>query len=115
VPGGEVIKDPPRDKTKPYSRRARLAGALARADNVYFRRNIANRLWAQLMGRGLYAPPDMDHPGNPPSHPELLDALADDIAARRFDVRGFLREVALSEAYQRSSELPAGVEPKQAP
>src|SRR5439155_743168 len=45
----------------------------------------------------------------------LLDALAEDIAARKFNVREFLREVALSEAYQRSSELPAGVEPKDAP
>jgi hypothetical protein len=129
VPGGDAIKDPPPDKAKlyvvapapgvasvpSYSRRARLAAAITRSDYVPFRRNIANRLWALMMGRGLVDPLDMDHPANPPSHPELLDLLADDIAARKFNMRDFLREVALSEAYQRSSELPNGVEPKGAP
>jgi hypothetical protein len=57
----------------------------------------------------------MDHPGNPPSHPELLDVLADDIAARKFDIRGFLRELALSQTYQRSSEPPANAPEKDAP
>src|SRR5207248_1831128 len=120
VPGGPAIMDPPQDKTKAYtvapaagtaavprySRRAQLAAAVTRADYAPFRRNIANRLWALLMGRGLIEPLDMDHPGNRPSHPELLDLLADDIALRKFDMRGFLRELALSETYQRSSELP---------
>jgi hypothetical protein len=95
-----------------YSRRAQLAAQVARADYAPFRRNIANRLWALMMGRGLIEPLDTDHPANPPSHPELLDALADDIAARKFDVRGFLREIALSAAYQRSSVLPPGVTEK---
>jgi hypothetical protein len=129
VPGGMAIKDPVIDKRKAYvvapaagvasvprySRRAQLAAAVARPDYVPFRRNIANRLWALMMGRGLIEPLDMDHSGNPPSHPELLDVLADDIAARKFDIRSFLRELALSETYQRSSELPTGVEPKDAP
>lgn len=129
VPGGPALSDPPLAKGKTYlvapaagvasvpqySRRAKLATALARADYLPFRRNIANRLWAQLMGRGLVEPLDMDHPGNPPSHPELLDLLAEDIAARGFDMRGFLRELALSRTYQRSSAAPAGVETKGAP
>jgi hypothetical protein len=45
----------------------------------------------------------------------LLDLLADDLAARKFDVRSFLRELALSEAYGRSSEVPAGREAKDLP
>jgi hypothetical protein len=57
----------------------------------------------------------MDNPGNPPSHTQLLDILADDIAARKFDIRGFLRELALSQTYQRSSEPPAGAPEKDAP
>jgi hypothetical protein len=52
----------------------------------------------------------MDHPGNPPSHPELLDLLAEEFAAMKFNVRAFLREVALSRTYQRSSELPAAAD-----
>ena len=61
-----------------------------------------------MMGRGLVHPLDLDHSANPPSHPELLTMLAADIAARKFDMRGFLRELSLSQTYQRSSELPSG-------
>jgi hypothetical protein len=123
VPGGTAIKEPALEKGKEYevapangvrpvpkfSRRAQLAGQVASAENVQFRRNIANRLWALMMGRGLVHPLDLDHPDNPPSHPELLTLLADEMAATKFDVRHFLREVALSHTYQRSSEPPAGV------
>jgi len=129
VPGGPAIKDPVLDKSKlylvapgrgiasvpTYSRRAQLAGALVRGDSTPFKRNLANRLWAHMLGRGLVDPPDMDHGANPPSHPELLDLLTQDIGERKFDIRGFLREVALSKTYQRSSELPSGVDPKGAP
>jgi hypothetical protein len=58
------------------------------------------------MGRGLVHPLDMDHDDNPPSHPELLDLLADEFAAHKYDVKWFLRELALSKTYQRSSEVP---------
>jgi hypothetical protein len=96
-----------------FSRRALLGPALASADNEAFKRNIANRLWALLMGRGLVHPLDLDHSANPPSHPELLKVLADEIGARKFDMRGFLRELALSQTYQRSSEQPSlGKEPE---
>jgi hypothetical protein len=92
-----------------YSRRALLGPKLTDPSYAPFKRNIANRLWAELMGRGLIHPLDLDHPGNPPSHPELLDLLADDLAAHKFDMRYFLRELALSRTYQRSSEAPPGV------
>jgi len=122
VPFGTAIQEPALEKGKEYavapangvrpvpkfSRRAQLAAQVATKDNVQFRRNIANRLWALMIGRGLVHPLDLDHPANPPSHPELLTLLADEIAATKFDVRNFLREVALSKTYQRSSELPAG-------
>src|SRR5579884_1613272 len=123
LPGGQTVKDPPVEKGKEYvvapakdargvpaySRRARLGPELTRSDNVAFRRNAANRLWALMMGRGLVQPLDMDHGANPPSHPELLTLLADDLAAHHFDLRYFLRQIALSRTYQRSSALPPGV------
>jgi len=123
LPEGPPLKEPAVEKGKEYliapvakgravprfSRRALLGPTLARGDNEAFRRNIANRLWALMMGRGLIHPLDMDYSANPPSHPELLAMLADDIAARKFDMRGFLRELALSQTYQRSSELPSGI------
>ena len=47
----------------------------------------------------------MNHSANPPSHPELLEILADELVASKFNVRHFLRELALSETYQRSSQI----------
>jgi hypothetical protein len=111
--GKEYLVAPVKDNTvRPVprvSRRALLGPTLVQVDNAAFRRNLANRLWALMMGRGLVHPLDMDHPGNPPSNPELLALLTDDAITRRFDVRAFLREVALSQTYQRSSEPAPGV------
>jgi hypothetical protein len=121
---GELVKEPKFDKGKEYevapakdvkpvpkfSRRAQLAPLLASKDNVAFRRNLANRLWALLMGRGLVHPVDLDHANNPPSYPELLNLLADELAAMNFDINAFLRELTLSKTYQRTSELPTGLE-----
>lgn len=87
-----------------------LAEQLPRAETELFRRNVANRVWAMLMGRGIVDPLDLAHSENPPSHPELLTLLADEIAAHDFDLRWFRRELMLTETYQRSSELPEGAE-----
>jgi hypothetical protein len=111
---GQEYSVAPADGVRPvpkFSRRAQLAPQLASAGNAEFKRNIANRLWALVMGRGLVEPLDMHHSDNEASHPELLQLLASDIAGRQFDLRAFLRELMLSETYQRSSELKAGVEP----
>lgn len=110
---GQEYAVAPADGVRPvpkYSRRSQLPTLLPRGENIAFRRNIANRLWALLMGRGLVQPLDMQHADNPASHPALLDLLAERFVAMKFDIRSFLREVALSEAYQRASELPPGVE-----
>ena len=58
-----------------YSRRAELAKLLPRDDNELFKRNIANRLWKLMFGRGFVHPSDMHHQGNPPSHPRIADSL----------------------------------------
>jgi len=92
-----------------YSRRARLAQAATDGTNRAFRRNIANRLWAHMMGRGLVHPVDLHHPENPPTHPELLDMLADGFGTMKYDVKAFLRELALSGTYQQSFEMPGGM------
>jgi hypothetical protein len=81
---------------------------VASAESPAFARNIVNRLWALMLGRGLVHPVDLHHDENPPSHPELLDVLADDFAAHNFDMRYLLREIALSRTYQRGSEPPPG-------
>lgn len=91
-----------------YSRLAQLAPSLTAGASPEFRRNIANRLWALLMGRGLVHPVDLHHGENPPSYPELLDLLAEALAASDFNIKAFLRDLALSRAYQRASEPPPG-------
>lgn len=87
-----------------YSRRAQLAEAIVSPTNRQFSRTIANRLWATVMGRGLVHPLEYDHSENPPSHPELMNLLAENIAARNYDMRGFLRDLLLTKTYQRSSQ-----------
>ncbi len=81
-----------------------LARDLTRDDNPYFARNIVNRLWAMMLGRGLYYPLDLYHADNQPTHPGLLDDLAREFIAHGYDLKWLLREIALSATYQRSSE-----------
>lgn len=116
-PGQEWITAPAKDvrHVPKYSRRMQLAAQVASPDNRPFARNIANRLWAQMLGRGIVEPVDFHHVGNPPSNPELLDALSSAIVEMKFDMRAMLREIALSQAYQRSLELPGDVPSQLAP
>lgn len=72
--------------------------------NPYFARTMANRVWGHFFGRGLIHPIDDARSTNPPSHPELLDALARDFAASGFDVKHLIRVCCNSEAYALSSE-----------
>jgi hypothetical protein len=107
---GDEYQVPPADNVKSvpkFSYRSKLAELATNGSNDAFNRNIANRLWALMFGRGLVHPPDMQNPDNPPSNPELLDLLAKKIAAMKFDMRAFLREIALSNAYQRAFDPPA--------
>ena len=90
-----------------YSRRQQLAREIVASSD--FSRNMVNRLWAMMMGRGLVDPVDMHHADNPPSHPELLELLAHEFVAMQFDMRRLLRELALTETYQRSSLRPEGM------
>lgn len=72
-------------------------------DNPYFARMAVNRMWGHLFGAGFVNPIDDFSEHNPPSHPELLDALADEFVAHDYDLKFLLRAMMLSEAYQLSS------------
>ncbi len=91
---------------KGTDRRVAFADWLVAKDNPWFARNVANRIWARMFGRGLVDPVDDVRIGNPPSHPEVLDHLAALLVAARYDVRAVAREIAASRTYQ-SAELPA--------
>lgn len=109
-PPGDEYKVKPAGFVMPvprHSRRAMLATIAAGGSQRAFNENLANRLWAMMMGRGIVHPVDMTHPGNPPSHPELLAMLGREIAVLGFDVKPFLRELALTKVYQSAIDLPS--------
>jgi hypothetical protein len=101
LPIPEQVKD-----AAPVSVLALLASELPTAQNALFSRNIANRLWFVMMGRGLVHPLDLHHSDNPPSHPEVLDLLASEFVAHQYDIKWMLQQLALSQTYQRSSRYP---------
>jgi len=83
--------------------RETLAKWLVSKDNPAFARALANRLWREMMGRGLVEPVDDMRATNPATHPELLDKLAADLVEANYDMRAVLKRIATSAAYQRSS------------
>jgi hypothetical protein len=85
-------------------RRQVLADWLTAPDNPYFARNIANRVWAHFMGRGLVEPVDDVRATNPPTNPELLDALARHLVDNKYDVKALIRVITASRVYQLSSK-----------
>ncbi|MFM7413406.1 MAG: DUF1549 and DUF1553 domain-containing protein [Planctomycetota bacterium] len=82
-------------------RREQFAAWIVARDNRQFARTIANRLWKKVMGVGLVEPVDDFRDENPPSHPELLELLTDEMLRLDFDLREFLRLLVSTDAYQR--------------
>jgi hypothetical protein len=87
-------------------RRQALAEWLTSPQNPYFAHVLVNRVWRQLMGRGLVEPVDDLRATNPPSNEALFDWLAQDFVKHGCDVKYLIRSIMCSQAYQRSS-LPA--------
>lgn len=83
--------------------RRALAKWMTPPDNPYFARAMANRMWGHFLGRGIIHPVDDARSTNPPSNPELLDALAKDFAASGYDVKHLIRVICNSAAYGLSS------------
>jgi Protein of unknown function (DUF1549)/Protein of unknown function (DUF1553) len=98
------VAEPP-DENPGDIRRRQLTIWMASRDNPYFARAAANRAWAHLFGRGLVDPVDAMDAKNLPSHPELLDFLADHFTQHRFDLRNLYATLARTDAYRRSSSV----------
>ncbi len=81
-----------------------LGDWLTNRDNRRFAQVQVNRVWQQLLGRGLVDPIDDFRATNPPSHPALLEFLVDEFVASDFDNRQLYRSILNSQAYQLSSE-----------
>ena len=102
--------DPPRPQFRPREKLVQVA--LSDRDSDFFARNIANRLWARMFGRGLVHPLDQMHSENPPSHPELLTTLADDLKRHDYDLKRLLHAIALTDAYARREAVGQRVSPE---
>jgi len=83
-------------------RRVALAEWLTSKDNPYFARSTANRFWSYFFGRGIIDPVDDIRAGNPPSNPELLSALTEELVKNGFDLQRMMRSICQSRTYQLS-------------
>jgi hypothetical protein len=97
--GGDTLR---LDSDKPY--RPVLASWICSPSNPYFAKAFVNRMWAQLMGRGIVNPVDDLAGDKEATHPELLDALAKEFAESGFDVKHLVRGITNSRTYQRTSK-----------
>jgi len=86
--------------------RVELAKWVTSPENSFFARNLVNRYWSALFGRGLVEPVDDLRTTNPASHPELLDALAREFVLAGYDLKQLLRTLANSRTYQLACSVP---------
>ena len=105
---GEVLPPKPLFGTAPEipeggDPRASLAAWITSQENTFFAQTMSNRVWADLMGRGLVEPVDDLRATNPASNPALLAALGNDFRDQGFDIKQLIRRIATSSAYRLSS------------
>ncbi len=81
-----------------------LADWMLADENPYFAKVAVNRMWADIMGRGIVEPVDDLRATNPPSNGPLLDALADHFRKEKYDYKKLLRAILTSAVYGLASE-----------
>lgn len=84
--------------------RVSLADWMADKDNPFFAYALVNRYWKHFFGRGLVDPEDDMRVTNPASNPQLLNALAQDFIASKFDLKHLIRTICTSSTYQLAAE-----------
>jgi hypothetical protein len=95
--GKEVTVPPGRDPRDVF------ADWLIRPENPWFAKNLVNRLWAWLLGRGIIHEPDDIRDDNPPVYPEVLTYLEQEFVKSGYDMKTVFRLILNSRAYQASS------------
>jgi len=83
--------------------RHKLVDWMTDAKNPFFARAVANRYWAHFFGRGIVDPLDDMRVTNPPSNPELLDALAKNLTDNKYSLKALIRTICKSRTYQLSA------------
>ncbi len=84
-------------------RRDALGKFITEKDQKQLAKAFVNRAWGHFLGRGFVHPVDDFGDHNLPSHPQLLDKLADEFVASKFDIKNLYRTIMASHAYQLSS------------
>src|SRR5206468_5250673 len=83
--------------------RQKLVDWMVDVKNPFFAKAVANRYWAHFFGRGIVDPLDDMRVTNPPSNPELLDALAQNLIDNKYSLKALVRTICKSRTYQLSS------------
>lgn len=83
--------------------RHKLVDWMSDKDNPFFARAVANRYWAHFFGRGIVDPLDDMRVTNPPSNPELLDALAKELVSSKYSLKHLVKTIVKSRTYQLSA------------
>lgn len=83
--------------------RLKLADWMSSPSNAYFAKSLVNRYWKHFLQRGLVEPEDDIRDTNPPTNPELLAALEKHFIDSQFDLKGLVRVITQSNAYQLSA------------
>jgi hypothetical protein len=89
----------------PADLRMTLAKWLTAPDNPYFAKAAVNRMWGYFFGRGIVDPVDDFRASNPPTHPELLEALAQHFKQHHYDLKDLIRTIVQSRTYQLSGDI----------
>ena len=79
--------------------REKLADWMTDPKNPFFAKAVANRYWAHFFGRGIVDPIDDMRVTNPPSNPELLDALAKTLIDNKYSLKALVKAIAKSRTY----------------
>jgi hypothetical protein len=83
--------------------RTALAEWITQPENPFFARALVNRYWKHFLNRGLVEPEDDMRDTNPPTNPELLEALAEHFVSSGFDLKDLVRQICRSRTYQASA------------
>lgn len=95
---GEALK-----LTESRPARETLVEWITAADNPYFAKAAVNRIWREMFGAGIVEPVDDLDEQNPPSHPEVLNLLAEEFTRSKYDLKHLIRVITRTKAYQLSS------------
>ncbi len=83
--------------------RHKLVDWMVEEKNPYFAKAVANRYWSHFFGRGIVDPIDDMRVTNPPSNPQLLDALTQEVVNSKFSLKHLIKVICQSRTYQLSS------------